>query len=450
MKSQNGVALLVSLVVLVVAILLGLSSFQSSLLEERMAGNHRLSVSALQSAEAGVDEMLDTVLSYSYTVGDEDTLCDGIDVATEFTLDNPYSFSDDGELDREFLIKLSCDTANNKVIGLSRGYVLNKEGVELSARKIRVLFDPPGWSTITGMISDTDIIVNGNKTSIVGNVHSNGTVDIQIDDAGVVGEPEGYITATGTVTLNNTVVGEAVGGVCDTIICASSKAARVEVPKASDQIAAALDSAFDSTGFSITDGSEEVVLSSSSSEKEFVVLPHDTNDGSCVVGGADITDSRISGSEIVNSTGLQYQHTVYYCPGDLTISGDFNGAAIMADGHITHDGELALGTDLSGDAAIDTFMYATGGIKLNGKTDAYGEFIADADPPLQQGNIEAGFFQAGNSKVYGTIISSGAITAKGGIDFEAMETGRIRFLSSGRLDSWDELEDPGLPGIANM
>ncbi|UYG08083.1 PilX N-terminal domain-containing pilus assembly protein [Halomonas sp. M4R1S46] len=52
-RKQGGAALIVSLVLMVIALLLGLSSFQSSRLEEQMAGNYRASVSALMAAEYG-------------------------------------------------------------------------------------------------------------------------------------------------------------------------------------------------------------------------------------------------------------------------------------------------------------------------------------------------------------------------------------------------------------
>jgi hypothetical protein len=48
---QRGAALIVTLVLLVVALILGLSSYQSSRLEEAMAGNYRASSSALMAAE---------------------------------------------------------------------------------------------------------------------------------------------------------------------------------------------------------------------------------------------------------------------------------------------------------------------------------------------------------------------------------------------------------------
>ena len=55
---QQGAALVVTLVLLVMALMLGLSSFQSARLEESMAGNQRASVSALMAAEYGVSELI--------------------------------------------------------------------------------------------------------------------------------------------------------------------------------------------------------------------------------------------------------------------------------------------------------------------------------------------------------------------------------------------------------
>lgn len=55
---QRGAVLVVTLVMLVMALMLGLSSFQSARLEESMAGNQRASVSALMAAEYGVSELI--------------------------------------------------------------------------------------------------------------------------------------------------------------------------------------------------------------------------------------------------------------------------------------------------------------------------------------------------------------------------------------------------------
>lgn len=56
MGKQDGAALIVVLAVLVVTLMLGLSSMQSSLVDERLAGNYRAQVEAQMSAESGVVE----------------------------------------------------------------------------------------------------------------------------------------------------------------------------------------------------------------------------------------------------------------------------------------------------------------------------------------------------------------------------------------------------------
>ncbi|MDW7746182.1 PilX N-terminal domain-containing pilus assembly protein [Halomonas sp.] len=53
---ENGAALLVTLVLLVVTLILGLSSYQASRLEESMAGNYRASSSAFMAAEFAASE----------------------------------------------------------------------------------------------------------------------------------------------------------------------------------------------------------------------------------------------------------------------------------------------------------------------------------------------------------------------------------------------------------
>ncbi|WP_431024540.1 PilX N-terminal domain-containing pilus assembly protein [Halomonas sp. H5] len=89
MNTQKGAALVVSLVLLVVALLLGLSSMNSSRLEESMTGNHRALNLAHLASEAGAsrvfqalrsegwpesevdaDELVDSVLSGDTSVGD--------------------------------------------------------------------------------------------------------------------------------------------------------------------------------------------------------------------------------------------------------------------------------------------------------------------------------------------------------------------------------------------
>jgi type IV pilus assembly protein PilX len=54
MKKQRGIALVVSLIMLLLMTLLSVSSMKSTLLEEKMAGNYKSRNTAFQSAEAGL------------------------------------------------------------------------------------------------------------------------------------------------------------------------------------------------------------------------------------------------------------------------------------------------------------------------------------------------------------------------------------------------------------
>ncbi|SDM11742.1 Polymer-forming protein [Modicisalibacter muralis] len=57
-KTQCGAALVVSLVLLTIALMLGVSSMQSSLMDERLASNYRAATQAQMAAEAGISEFV--------------------------------------------------------------------------------------------------------------------------------------------------------------------------------------------------------------------------------------------------------------------------------------------------------------------------------------------------------------------------------------------------------
>jgi hypothetical protein len=77
---QKGAALIVTLVLLTVALLLGISSFQSSRMDEGMAGNYRASSSAFMAAEYGGSMLWEDFV----TSEDRSSLCDGI-IPADFT-----------------------------------------------------------------------------------------------------------------------------------------------------------------------------------------------------------------------------------------------------------------------------------------------------------------------------------------------------------------------------
>lgn len=71
-KRQRGVALLVALVVLTITLILGVSSYQNSRLEEAMAGNQRASALALMAAEYGASEFWGEVSGAAIDASDID------------------------------------------------------------------------------------------------------------------------------------------------------------------------------------------------------------------------------------------------------------------------------------------------------------------------------------------------------------------------------------------
>ncbi len=413
MNSQKGMALIVSLVVLVVAALLGLSSYQASQLEERMAGNHRLSVSALQATEVGINKMLSSVVVYAYSPGAE--FCD--DVATSlsgtgFTSDGVgYSYSDSvegGDLDVAYKAYMTCDGSGH-VLGFSRGAVLGADGEEISARRVRVEIVPPGYDSINSILGN-GINITGNST-IIGDVHSNSDVTLSLQATGNPDDrvvSEGSITSTGSMDIGGSDAPNE--GECSDVVCAASGVPERNIPSAQDVIDQAV------ADYLAVNESGEIVPSGDGSGK-IVVLSYDAADNSCSV----------DGSVLVNpSPPDEY---IYYCPGALTVTGDFGGVTVMSEGDFVHNGAISIN-----DAGeIDTLVVSGGNIELNGGsgTETYAAFHSEGD-----------FIQNGSSKIYGAIVAGGSITANGGIDFEARDTGKILVPVSGHLEGWVELEDP--------
>lgn len=388
---QKGVALVVSLVILVVALLLGLSSFASSWMEERMAGNHRFSSSALQTAESGVIDLVG-VLNSTYSPSSPPD-CSSGDSVLYGPQDNNYSTS--GGLSREYVTEIRCEAG--ELIGYSMGEVVSG-GEVMASRALRLDLLPPSEIIneifIDGMKAEKNIEINGNST-IVGNVHSNSDVDIKQLTDGTIG----FITASGQVTTNdNDVVYSDDPSACDSVVCASSGVGTVDIPSALDEISRIYDS---------VNGT--------------ALLVDITNpDGTC-------DDLSLSGGQ---------DGKVYYCNGDLDISGSFNDVTILATGSLTHGGASTLGND----GEVDTFVVSGGDMIFNGRDGGGGQ-----DEPSYAVYFSGGdFTQNGTSVIHGAIVSGGEITRNGGIEFVAMNDMDNDFLPKvtvlSKILSWVELE----------
>lgn len=425
-KSERGLALVVSLAVLVVSALLGLSSYQASQLEERMAGNHRFSISALQAAEAGVNNMLTSVLAYSYSPGSN--FCDDISASlsgTDFTTseDGGYSYYQSvtgGDINLRYKALMKCNSASGHVLGFSRGVVLGSGGEDISARRLRVEIVPPGFDSINSMLADGNISIPGNST-IVGVVHSNANVDISLKSTGSKSDrivSEGSITATGTVNVSG--AGGYDGTECADVVCAASGAPEQRIPSAQELIDEAV-------ALYLEVNADGEVVPIPGKEGFIEVLPYDA-DGNCSSTGSALT-SPITAEENIDENSPGRGEFIYYCPGSIDTTDNFSGVTIMAEGDIVHRGVA----EINDEGNVDTFVVSGGNIALNGATDAptYASFFS-----------EGSFTQNGSSHIFGAIVAGTTITSNGGIVFTARETGKILVPVSGRLEGWMELESP--------
>lgn len=425
MKKQKGVALVVSVSILLVGSLLALSSYQSSQLEERMAANHRFSVASLQAAEAGVNEMLDSVLSFGYTPGVE--FCDNIGTALSGTGFSPesgwYEKSGDfsgGGLVKSYKAAMACNSSGH-VVGFSRGKVVDADSAEVAARRVRVEIIPPGNESVWKMLAEGDIRVTGNST-IIGNVHSNSDVTISLKSTGKEKlVSSGYISAHESINVSG--AGDSVNGECLDSICAQGGSPKQSVPLASDTIYAARDSYLE-----VVDGNW---VPKAGFEDIITVLPGEVKNRKgvqeyvCDVSASSLNDHDPNG----NYDGVIGGGYIYYCPGNTIMGGDFQGYTVMSELDFVHNGNVTVQSD----EEIDTYVLAGRHIELNGSSESgtWAAFHSDGD-----------FQQNGNSKIYGAIVAGGSIGSQGGIVFEARDPDKIFVQVSGRMEGWVELEDP--------
>src|SRR5512137_1006454 len=80
LKDQNGVALVVALIMLLVLTLIGMSSISSSYYETKISGNDRFGTAAFYAAKGGVEVGINRVpdiSAYSGNIGSDETYRSG-------------------------------------------------------------------------------------------------------------------------------------------------------------------------------------------------------------------------------------------------------------------------------------------------------------------------------------------------------------------------------------
>lgn len=140
MKNQSGVALVVSLVLLVVALLLGLSSTQSSRLEESMAGNSRINASATMAAEYAVSRHWQGVLAN----GGSDACGTGPSFNyVPYTPESGWTFVSEALLDQQVAYRVEYCRGSSLYRILGIGAVMS-DNISLAQRTIEVQAIQPG------------------------------------------------------------------------------------------------------------------------------------------------------------------------------------------------------------------------------------------------------------------------------------------------------------------
>lgn len=157
---QRGVALMLSLVILMVLTILGVSAFHNSHMQERSAGNMRLQSEVFEAAAAGANNAIAFYDTYKDSAPDE--LCgtlghDGWDSATDWVevsggfgnaslKQRMYCLADEypseGVCEEE---DLDCRPARSQLFVLSRGEIFSG-GNLVAQRDIEVRLDIGGWS----------------------------------------------------------------------------------------------------------------------------------------------------------------------------------------------------------------------------------------------------------------------------------------------------------------
>ncbi|MGY6567334.1 MAG: PilX N-terminal domain-containing pilus assembly protein [Halomonadaceae bacterium] len=324
MKKQRGAALVVVLSMLAMALMLGLSGMQSSQVDERLAGNYKASAEAQMGAERAVsvgwgagggavtNNAFNTgisraaIASYSWhefsSLGAVSTnVCTG-NVQCRY-----YFLRDGSDL---YIVAMGAVVSDGVVVGASLPVFAE------------VVFDTgPNPAFTNGLLSADYIHVTGQST-VHGNVHSNGTVDIKLRSS------------------SNATVSDGSDGM-------------VEVPLPGSRPVGEDMSACDVTSPpAYCYKSYEPAIFSQFQQRSGVI-------NSCNVSIAALAD----GSTV-------------YCNGDLTVQGgsiDSRKVTLVATGNVTMNGA----TSSDGAASeIGLFVIAGQDITFNGSTDNYGVFWA--------------------------------------------------------------------------
>lgn len=376
MKKQNGAALVVVLSLLSVSLMVGLSSMQSSQIDERLAGNYQMRAELHMAAENAVSQ------GWEFLNNENGGLI-------AYFLENSGDFSAQvalgwAEISNIAHVNYSCgdfecayaffhdaDSEDNYILGSSS---LSADGGLVGQSSIvaaRVEFGTiPNPLFGRGLLSADAIRVTGQST-VNGDVHGNGEVSISIRNDRYSTDEDGNIIENWTLTNGSDFM--------------------VDVPLPGDRPSSESDE-------SSCTGSLPVLHCYKDYQGD-VFSQYSPGSREGAISSCDVSLSSLSDGDTV------------FCNGNLVVGGgsvEGKSITLVSTGNVTMNG--ATSTRPPEEVDIGLYVISGGDIELNGNSDNYGVFWA------------SGFVrQNGNSSLYGSVVAGTYIRSNGGIDFTAID-----------------------------
>jgi Tfp pilus assembly protein PilX len=360
-KKQKGFALITALLIIFALSVIGIVAVNSSVVENLITTNTKVSKQAFFLAEAGAEEarelLRQRIMDQGSSLAAQINLVKGADGVLGTADDLPLISNTLGA--GSYSVKLTNDRGLTQSQLDSQGIItltstgfgpMNSRAVV--KQEVQAVNNPP--RTVrhrafgVGIVTDRNLTINGQSeidadSDIGSGTHSNGNT--VINGSGTI---TGIVSAHGTITMNGNWNGVTQNAGVDTI----------DVPSISEAEFNRLRTIAQASGF-YYNGS----------------YTHNTNGN--------------LGNQII------------FVDGNLTINSHVFNGTLVATGSVTVNGS----SQIDG-STINTAIFSGGNIVMNGSSDSYGAFWSNGS-----------FVQNGRSRVIGSIVSRGDITRNGHFKF---------------------------------
>jgi cytoskeletal protein CcmA (bactofilin family) len=367
MQNKKGFALVTALLIMFALSVIGIVAVNSSIVENWMTTNTKVSKQAFFLAEAGAQEakeiLRQRIMDQGSSLTDQINLVKGGDGVLGTADDLPFVSKTLGA--GNYNVKLTDDSGQTAlgIITLTSTGSGPMNSRAVVKQGVQAVNNPPTTETRTvrdpafdvGIITNRDLLINGGAF-LDGGTHSNRNT--RINGTSTI---HGSVSAVGTITTSGRV--DITGERRQNLLVG------IPVPDVDSILLNNLRAAAGVTNY---------------------------HEGSFT----------LNGGTAVNSP-LNLGNQVIYVNGDLTLNGHVFNGTLVATGNVTINGSSQIINGYS-----DTAIISWGNIVMNGTTDCYGAFWSHGS-----------FVQNGSSNVTGSIVSMWDITRNG--DFHFTQRGGI-------------------------